>query len=71
MLGNIRWNGTYVISTFVIFLFKRFATIVLDDVQSCVKELEDEGSIPTTAVNFISNELASVYAATKRAQVSF
>ena len=51
-------------------LFFRFASAIQEDVQRCVKELEDEGSITSTAVELISNDLSSVYAASKRAQVS-
>ena len=47
----------------------RFAITLQEDVQKCVKELEQEEMLPNTAVELIDNELALVYAATARAQV--
>ncbi|XP_076825036.1 transcription elongation factor SPT6-like [Clavelina lepadiformis] len=55
----------------VIGIEDRFAITLQEDVQKCVKELEQEEMLPNTAVELIDNELALVYAATARAQSDF
>lgn len=40
-----------------------------EDIKACVTELEQEGSISAISVELMDNELAAVYAATKKAEV--
>ncbi|XP_039266664.1 transcription elongation factor SPT6-like isoform X1 [Styela clava] len=49
----------------------RYALMLQEDIKECVTELEQEGSIPAISVELMDNELAAVYAATKRSETDF
>lgn len=45
--------------------------MIQEDVKACVTELEQEGTVSAISVELMDNELAAIYAATKKAEVSY
>jgi len=44
--------------------------MIQEDIKACVAKLKHEGTISAINVELMDNELAAVYAATKKAEVS-